>query len=91
MEQVVIYYWYDRGEIRGTEDEKIIEKAIESGDYETFMKMREKYPPDADGMFTYFPDEACVYDLIKEDFVDWIDITDPDNFKLIDENDYEWG
>lgn len=91
MNQVVIYCWYDRGEIRGTKDEKIIEKAIESHDFETFMKMREKYPPDADGMFTYFPDKAGVYDLIKEDFVDWIDITDSKNFKLIEENDYEWG
>ena len=91
MKQVVIYYWYDRGEIRGTDDMEIIEKAFETHDFEMFMKMREKYPPDDEGLFTYFPDEAGVYDLVKEDLVDWIDITDPNNFKLIYENDYEWG
>ena len=89
--QVVTYYWYDRGEIRGTEDEKIIENAIESHDFETFVKMREKYPPDTDEGFEYFPDEAAVYDIMKEDFIDWIDITNPENFNLIDENEYEWG
>lgn len=38
-----------------------------------------------------FPDEAAVYDIMKEDFIDWINITNPENFNLIDENEYEWG
>lgn len=96
-EVTVLYYWYDRGEIRNTPDEEIIFNAIRNHDFETFMKMRKKYPPDTSSKkfngtpdtFTYFPDTAAVYE--GDDLVGYIDITKRENFNKIDDTDFEWG
>ena len=87
----VIYYWYDRGELRKNGDAEIAMNAILNHDFDTFMKLREKYPPDPDGEFIYFPDHASVYDSETEEIIDQIDVTIPENFNKIDDTDYEWG
>lgn len=88
--KIVIYYWYDRGEIRDTPDEKIIMDAILNHDFDTFMKMYHKYPKDNVTGFVYFPDCATVFD--EDDMlIGKIDITIPENFNKIDDTDYEWG
>ena len=87
--EVVTYYWYDAGIIRNTPDQKIIENAFKNHDFETFMKMRTKYP--ATNEFTFFPDVATVYDLKKDEYLGELDITTPENFKKIDEVHFEWG
>ena len=95
----IIYYWYDRGEIRDTSDEKIIMDAIRNHDFDTFLKMREKYPPDPvsknfgedepSHTFVYFPDTASVYE--NDEYIGEIDILNRSNFNRIDDTDFEWG
>ena len=40
----VIYYWYDHLVLRDNGDAKIITEAISKGDFETFCKIKNKYP-----------------------------------------------
>ncbi len=86
---VVIYYWYDRGEIRNTDDFIKLQTAFENHDFEAFKKITSKYSSDEE--FTYFPGTAAVFDVDTEEIVDHINIMNPEGFSKIDDNDYEWG
>ena len=88
-EQQIIYYWYDHLILRKTGEDKIVEKAIKEHDFDTFVEFRMKYPNEPDCVF--FPDTAYVYDLELNDFVGVVDITTPENFACIDDQDYECG
>jgi hypothetical protein len=91
----VHYCWYDHLILRENGDAKIVMKSIEDGDFETFMKMYEKYPPSKIDYYgkeidlIYFPDEAFLW--YKDDIVGFINITNPTGFSLITSAEYECG
>ena len=92
----VIYHWYDHQILRHNGDAKIVEEAIENGDYDTFIKIYNKYPSYTinDKEFgecevVYFPDTADI--LYKDQIIGEIYITEPIGFSMITDSSYECG
>lgn len=84
----IIYFWYDHLLLRETGEADIVEKAIKKHDFDTFMRIKEKYDRNEQG-WCFFPDFAAVYDGSNR--LGEIDITDPENFAKITYSEYECG
>ena len=90
----VVYFWTDHLILRQNGDAKKVTKAIEDGDYDTFMKYYNyynyEYPYDNKGGSTvFFPDRAAIF--YKDEYVGDIDITKPLGFSMICFSEYECG
>lgn len=83
----ISYYWYDHCILRTTGEANIVQKAIEEHNYDSFMKIYNKYK---DKTILYFPETATIYDD-EDNFIGTINILNEQNFKLIDYSEYECG
>lgn len=84
------YFWYDHFILRENGDVEIVQRAIEEGDYDTFMEMYNKYEhQEKYNFWHFFPDEASL--LVNDTVIGYIYITKPEGFKLITFNEYECG
>ena len=89
----VMYVYYDHLILRRTGETKVVEKAIRNHDFDTFMKLYNKYPPyvSRDGASeVFFPDVAYIKNMDGETIGE-LDITTPEGFNQIDDVDYECG
>lgn len=80
---MVFYVWYDHGLLRNTGEADTVEKAIKAHDFETFCKIRDKYPDGKD--YCFFPTYAW------DDDNNEVDITTPEGFATITHSEYECG
>jgi len=91
----VIYYWYDHLVLRDNGDAKIITEAIDKGDFETFCKIKNKYPTKKDSTnqydIIYFPDHAVIFNNNDDEIIGDINITTELGFSFITDSDYECG
>lgn len=92
----VIYFWYDHLVLRENGDDKIVTKAIQTHDFDTFIKYYNKYPPfkvtdEEFGELTipYFPNTALIFD--GDEIIGTIDITIKKGFEKITDSEYECG
>ena len=92
----VIYYWNDHLVLRSNGDAEKITKAIEEGDFSTFMEIYAKYPPyeaidEEFGAYlvSYFPKTASL--VYRDQLIGSIDILNPLGFSLITYSEYECG
>ena len=83
----VHYQWYGHSILRDNGDAKIVTKAIEEGDFNTFCEIVKKYPKR--GGMIYFPQTAYLY--YRDEIIGFIDITTPLGFSLITSSKYECG
>lgn len=83
-----IYYWYDHMLLRSNGDAERVEQAIDSKDFDSFMKLKKKY---SNRKCKYFPDVIHVWDNRKKDFVAELDVNVRENFNLITHHEYECG
>ena len=79
---MVFYKWYDHGLLRETGEADIVTQAIEEHDFETFRKIRDKYPETED--YCFFPKYA--WDGSRK-----VNITKPEWFARITHSEYECG
>ena len=85
----VFYLWYDnRHVLEETGEAEIVTKAIENGDFETFMKIYAKYQPNYDNDF-FFPSTADIF--YQDQLIGEIDIINPLGFSLITDSQCECG
>ena len=80
---MVWYFWYDHMVLRNTGEAEIVEEAIKTHDFDTFCKIKERYPDTDDVCF--FPAYAM------DDNGEKVDITTRDGFNLINRSEYECG
>lgn len=84
----VNYYWYHHGlawcdkDSKEYDDYTLIIQTLEYKQYDEFMELKAEYPD-------CLPDVACVYEDNK--FVEYIDITIPENFMKITYAECECG
>lgn len=84
----IVYVWYDHLELRYNGDAKKVEQAIATHDFEAFNAIKAKYEPNKQG-WVYFPTTAFLYR--GNNLVDELDITNPEGFAQITEQEYECG
>lgn len=82
-ENMVYYFWYDHMVLRNTGEAEIVKEAIKAHDFDTFCKIKEKYPDTED--ICYFPPYAF------DDNGEKVDITTPEGFCKIEGSEYECG
>ena len=92
----VIYYWYDHLVLRDNGDAKIITEAIIKGDFETFCRIKNKYPTKkyyhkefGECDLVYFPNYASIF--YNDEIIGKIDITTELGFSFITESEFECG
>lgn len=90
-----IYYWYDHLVLRYNGDAKKVEDAIDSKNFDAFMKLKKKYSGRHDGVaqarWEYFPNVIHVWDDEVCDFVEELDVNVRENFNKITHHEYECG
>lgn len=92
----VIYFWYDHLVLRKNGDAEKVTKAINDGDYDTFMKFYHKYPSFktyyedlGECEVYYFPDTASIF--YNDEIIGRIDITTQEGFNFITDSEFECG
>lgn len=83
----VYYFWYDHGIVCDTGEADIVTEAIKHKDFDTFIKIKNKYPETEDVCF--FPDFAfqhCASGRTRK-----INITTRKGFEKITDSEHECG
>lgn len=91
----IIYFWFDNNNILSQNgDDQLVNKAIEEGDYETFMKFynyyNNEYKYDSKGgAVIFFPNEAALF--YRDECIGQINIIEPLGFSMITSYSQECG
>ena len=85
----VHYQWYDHLVLRDNGDAEIVTKAIEEGDFDTFIEMVKRYSPNDENGLIFFPNEAYLY--YRDEIIGRINIMSQTGFSLITSSEYECG
>ena len=88
MAKEYIYYWYDHLVLRFNGDAEKVSAAIETKDFDTFLKFKKKY---SRSKWLYFPDVIHVWDDSVGDFVEDLDVNVRENINMITHAEYECG
>ena len=96
IDVAVIYHWYDHLLLRNNGDANIVTKAIEEGNFQTFINIVKKYPStyEYDPEFgeyemPFFPRTASL--IYRDNHIGEINIMNPIGFSLITHSEYECG
>lgn len=81
----IIYYWYDHLVLRKTGEAKLVEKAFQEKDYETFMNFVNKYGSE------YFPQEATIFSTETDEILGYLDMSKEEAFRMVNCSEFECG